>query len=517
MSLARELLKSREPELYNALENAWKIAFKEVFPTMYSNDESINSQPHSQNLENYLNSIFEIHPELFENQSGVTISPYELYCILMAILFHDFGRIKFDDGHGSFSKQYVINNFQKFFIPSIELADAIGDICEIHKPLNSINPINTTSILLDAGKGRIRTRELSDLLKLVDEMDTTYRRLKELYILDQPKYFGGKSLFRNYIKGICYDRYAQAIIVSIDNKLIHNTELNPSKWDCIIFKKWKLPYYKFSDSYYKNDLFEFINNGQELKNKIPSKSKVRDKYEKIITDNKISIEQKFNKLLIKIKKILGNKRKHPKDDKEKIINKLIEFDEKENPNEFFRQFSYYFNYYKNEFNALLTDIENAANQRWPFYIVVGLILRAIRDCEKKSINSSYLPRFGIKIKKWLIYYQEHLYDTTGKETIEPIFDTNYLLKVTNNMWNMSTRSWGKIWISFNDLSYKILEKDINRLKLAIQRIDILMRDVAKEQGLPACIAYDNEEWSWVRDGSNLIKVNTVIEKINSIS
>jgi len=516
MSLSRVILKSLEPELYNALENAWKVAIKDVFPTMYSNDESINSQPHSQNLENYLNSILEQHSELFENQIGTNLSAYELYCILMAILFHDFGRIKFEAGHGSFSKQYIVNNFLRFFIPSIELADAIGDICEIHKPLEK-GKINPTAVLLDAGKGRIRVRELADLLKLVDEMDTSYRRLKELYILDQPKYFGGKGLFRNYIKGISYDRYAQAIIVSLDNKLLDNTEKDILKWSCITFKKNKTIHNIFdNNSSYADNLLEFINN--ELNGPILYNDIIRDKYKQIIQDEEILIEQEFNQnLLSNLKNALGNKIIPPKNDKEKIVNEILDINEKSYPNEFFKKFYHLFCSYKDDFKSFLVEIENAANQKWPCYIVLALILRAIKDCENKSINSSYLPRFGIKIKKWMIYYQEHLYNTSGMETVEPIFDINYLLIVAKNMWNMSTRSWGKTWISFNDLSYKILERDIKRLKLAVQRIDILMREDAQKKGLSACIAYDNEEWHWVKEGANYVHFDEVANKINLIS
>jgi hypothetical protein len=516
MSYSRELLKSREPELYNALENAWKIALKDVFPTMYSKDESINSQPHSQNLENYLNSILEQHHELFEDGSVVNISSYELYCILMAILFHDFGRIKFDAGHGSFSKLYVINNYQKFFIPTVELADAIGDICEIHKPIEK-DKTNQASVLLDAGKGRIRIRELADLLKLVDEMDTSYRRLKDLYVLDQPKYFGGKGLFRNYIKGISYDRYAQAIVVAIDNKLIENTEIDELKWDCLIFNNIDTKDYNdFIPSKYKDDLLEFIN--EELKDLIPSISIYRDQYEQIIANKKkLFVEQKFvPDFLTNIKVTFGSKRMFPVNDKENIINEILDINESEHPDEFFRLFYYYFNYYRNEFKALLSDIEDAANQKWPFYVVVALILRAINNCEEKSTKSSYLPRFGIKVKKWMLYYKEHLYDTSGKETVEPIFNENYLKMVVNSMWELSTMSWGKTWISFNDLSYKILERDIKRLKLAVQRIEILMRDVAQQKGVHASIDYDNEEWCWVREKNKFVSIEEALNKIKSV-
>ena len=67
MTNLRELLNSSEPDLYSALENAWKVANREIFPIMFSSDESLNSSPHSRNLENYLNGILSSYPNIFED------------------------------------------------------------------------------------------------------------------------------------------------------------------------------------------------------------------------------------------------------------------------------------------------------------------------------------------------------------------------------------------------------------------------------------------------------------------
>ena len=80
MSILRELLKNREPLLYDALQKAWDIAHNEIFPAVPAGGESLNSYPHVKNLENYLNSILPTDDSLFDIKSTIHITSYELYC-----------------------------------------------------------------------------------------------------------------------------------------------------------------------------------------------------------------------------------------------------------------------------------------------------------------------------------------------------------------------------------------------------------------------------------------------------
>ena len=76
MNFLRSLLKAKKPDLHVALEKAWEVAEKDFFPLYATTDESQNSASHSKSLENYLNSILEPFPNLFEETSPVHLSPF---------------------------------------------------------------------------------------------------------------------------------------------------------------------------------------------------------------------------------------------------------------------------------------------------------------------------------------------------------------------------------------------------------------------------------------------------------
>lgn len=516
MSYLRELLKTKRLELYTSLENAWTVANKEVFPVMYSTDESINSYPHSQNLEAYLNSILEPLKDLFDENSEIFLSPCELYCILMAILFHDLGRVKFEEGHGSFTKQYILNNYQRFNIPTEELADAIAEICEIHKPLEEY-AIQPAAIMLDAGNGKVRIRELAGLLVLIDEMDTSYIRLKELYALDQPKYFSGKALFRNYIRGISYDPFTKAVYVSIDNKILENTEIfTIEKLNYILLKEGgkEKKITELSDDQ-PNGFFDF------LTKELGFTAKERGVF-KMLMDKKVFVEQRISPRLIsdfrrKLETELDSFLPD-ESDRKKLLGKLVKLKNPKTSDEIFRKFYYYYNYYpKNFTNPLKDKINNTASQKWPLIVVLPLIIRAIKESETNSKRSIYLSRLGIYVENWLISYKEHLFDTDGNETIEPVLDFDFILNVLDSMWELSRNIYKEGWFSYNDLLNKVVRQgDIMLIKLAVQRIEIISREIAKSNGFPSCINYDNRKWCLIRKNGECMSLTEIKNQINGL-
>ncbi len=523
MTYLRELLKTKEPELNNALENAWRIAKHDIFPVLYSKDESLNSAPHSQNIENYLNSIFiPFEDTIFNENSPIYLSPYELYCILMAILFHDSGRIMCESGHGSFSKLYIKKNYEKFFIPSEELAEAISDICDFHK---SFDPLfNPVAIVLDAGKGRVRVRELSELLILVDEMDNTYRRLKNLYVLDQSKYYTGKAVFRNYIKGMSYNSIINAVIVSIDNKLEENTELN-AKYTSVRYRNLDDDEVKsFNEKKYKkNDLLEFIK--KELKSinvdfNIKSNDIRRDIFEKIrrgvirvelILNSDDFTEEQF---ITALNQAINSEKPNSAIEKEKY-NFIKSIKKCQNNTEKMRLYNAYLYYNKKgSSNEIMKKIEKIAEKKWPLFVVIPSILSAIEDCRKKTQNFKFIDRLGIHVEDWLIYYKEHLFNSEGKEVCEPIFDYYYLLKIVESMEEMISYTPLQKYYSFEELKSKTLENDEKKLRLALQRIEILTRDYARSDNFPTLFSYDNKQWCWEGKINSFTEVYDCLKKLN---
>jgi hypothetical protein len=514
MNYLRDLLKCEKPELAVALENAWAVANKEVFPAMSSSDDSINSLPHSQNLETYLNSILEPCQNLFNENSTIYLSPHELYCILTALVFHDFGRIKFEEGHGSFTKRYILNNYQKFSIPTEELAEAIAEICEIHKPLDD-KTIQPATTLLDAGKGKVRVRELAGLLVLVDEMDTSYRRLKELYLLDQPKYFSGKGSFRNYIKGINYDYFTRTVYVSIDNKITESTELSKDKLNAVIFKKNKRKIKIGSSENSLNDLLDFLIKStgtvtNEEKGVFSTLMKGKTFVEPFIPEKLIKEFRK--KLQMELQKLPNNS------DRKKLVTKLKDLKGPNNSG-VFSKFYYYYDYYQNNFSDLKTEIERTALQKWHIFVVIPLILNAIKESESISGKTIYLSRLGIHVKKWLISYKEHLYNTDGNETIEPVLDFDYLINVVDSMWELSRNilAFEDEWYSYEVLLNKVVRLgDVRLIKLAVQRVEIITRETSLASGYSSCINYDNKKWCLLRINGRCMPLKDIKDQITKI-
>jgi hypothetical protein len=498
MNPLRDLLKAKRPDLFNALENAWQIAEKDFFPLMTSSDESLNSSLHSKNLENYLNSILDPYPQLFEQKSPVFLSPHELYCLLMAILFHDSGRILTGKAHGYLSKHYIQRNWVKFFIPSEDLADAIGDICEFHKPLE-IKPDPPSAIILDAGDGVIRVWELSALLVLIDEMDTTYRRLKTLYALDQVCYVSDKAAFRNYIKSVTYRHSDQCIIVSIDNKIDTHTDTS-SFLDSILHKEkhTEIPL-KHNDSnkipasdnlfdYFYNKFTSFLNitdNGKESFAKIKEASVIVDKERDSDFEIKLNlnIDNRISNLGIR------------SDKTEKRIDFLTEI---RGTSKTDQKVKLYYNYLLSETPSdhFISDLQKVVDTKWPLYDVLSAIVKAMNDCFNNTVgNIKPLARLGIECKTWLLCYKEHLYNVDGNETFEPIFTSHYLSYVFQCMSRLSQQVFASSWFSYEVLASSVLEEDVNKIKLAVQRIDVLSRQNKPVISINEClIHYDSTKW-----------------------
>jgi hypothetical protein len=109
---------------------------------------------------------------------------------------------------------------------------------------------------------------------------------------------------------------------------------------------------------------------------------------------------------------------------------------------------------------------------------------------------------GIALDDWLLELDEHLFDSAGCEAWEPILDAPYLRRVAHEMWNLSTRVFGRAVFTYETLAAAVREPDVSRVKRAVRRLSILtdqevLRDClgngTDEQG--AVEAYDST-WRW---------------------
>jgi hypothetical protein len=500
MSYLRDILKCHAPDLHAALEKAWKVAIHDVFPVLSSSDESLNSFPHSQNLENYLDSIYSNSGDICLEDSPYYLSPLELYCILMAILFHDIGRIQSEKGHGSFSRMYIKKYFEKFYISRPEIADIIGDICDFHKSLSST--FRPESVLLDSSMGKVRTRELSELLILIDEMDTSYLRLKSLYVLERMKYITGKAIFRNYIKGVSYSHKAKCIIVSLDDKLGETTDTSLNL-DDIQFSgnSERLIQVQFQESNLTNDLIEFLRRRNIIT--IGDEGIIRDIFAKICKGEAFASVKDNELLTSELNQRIDDEPMDRINEPERsaFIENLKIITNVQNRLALYYLYKLYLNEATGEF---FDKVEKEAIKKWPLLVVVPSVFRAIMNCERQTEKLKYLNRIGIHVRQWLIYYKEHLYDFNGKERIEPVLDFPLLKKVVRKMWAMSSQSFGDSWFTFTDLASRVHKKDLDIIVMAVQRIEVISRECANKKKLPYSVTYDRSRWCWIREGAEFV-------------
>jgi hypothetical protein len=512
MSYLRDILKCHAPDLHEALEKAWKVAIHDVFPVLSSNDESLNSFPHSQNLENYLDSIYCNSGDICLEDSPYHLSPLELYSILMAILFHDIGRIQSEKGHGSFSRMYIKKYYEKFYISNAELADIIGDICDFHKSLSS--SFRPESVLLDASMGKIRTRELAELLILVDEMDTTYLRLKSLYVLDRMKYITGKAIFRNYIKGVSYSHEAKCIIVSLDDKLGETTDTSLN-YDGMRYSgdSERFVRVQFQNSFLTNDLIEFLRRRNIIS--IGDEEIIRDVFTKLSRGEAFASIKGKRALTIELNRRIANETVDRIAEPERFafIQNLRKIRNAQNRLSLYYLYKLYLNEVTGDF---FDEVEKEASRKWPLLVVLPSVFKAIKNCESQTARLKFINRVGLHVKKWLIFYKERLYDFNGKESIEPVLDFPLLKKVVRKMWAMSSQQFGDSWFTFADLASRVHKKDIDIIVLAVERIEIITREFANSLGLPYTLTYDRSRWCWIREGSNFVSEDDVLSIISQM-
>ena len=167
-------LKELNHELAESFLRSREIAITEWLPAISLNNTSFNSYPHLRNLYYNLDMLFEMNNHK-NNGFELNLSGLELYSILASILFHDLGRYWDDEKkkHGTLTRNEINRNWTYFQIPSTEIKDTIGRICEFHEPENKkeIEKELVTRSIYPYGK--VRERELAALLVLVDNMDST--------------------------------------------------------------------------------------------------------------------------------------------------------------------------------------------------------------------------------------------------------------------------------------------------------------------------------------------------------
>jgi hypothetical protein len=81
-----------------------------------------------------------------------------------------------------------------------------------------------------------------------------------------------------------------------------------------------------------------------------------------------------------------------------------------------------------------------------------------------------LSASGLPIRAWLLEHKARLYDAKGKPTYEPALSMQYLQRVADAMWTLSTRVFGEGVFSYDELADYVREPVTERVRRAAYRV-----------------------------------------------
>lgn len=431
MGKLRERLRLEAPELFEALERSWDIARDEWLPALGVKSDSFNSYPHIRNLEQYLDQVFGEFEPLEVDAQKEFITPIEIYIILCAILFHDIGRIRSQQGesksidHAIHSRDIINDESAGLGIVSTELAKCIAEICAEHecKDWKWGEKVSKLTITVIDPYGEIRVRWLASLLILVDHLDGAFTRVVPMYLrsTSQSNIIGA---FRSLVKGVYVDGSRQII-----RTVISNLQKEGSCDD------GRVNYSYQKISHFNEKAIDILK--PELLNSL------KDKF----CEEEIPLE-----LSDAFSKYSGDLTRLLKVDEFSVSDCLVAF-----------------HAYK------INDKDK--NYQWTKKKLLALIMGNVYE-NAFALNGiqGYLAENSIYLKSWVIEYDEHLFNNIGQEFFEPIFSRDYLERVIDSMWTLSSSVIFAGNIPYSTLASHVRDPNIKKIKTAVKRISIVSRD-----------------------------------------
>lgn len=537
-----EKLKNADVSLFNSYEALKEIVINDYFPKMPvdQNYNSLNSFPHIKNLESYLDQLLSPYPDLFSPKSHVHLTPQELYIILSAIWLHDIGRIrenKQEEGekkekHGTHSKIIIEQNYVHLRIESLDQAKAIGKICEFHEPSEDYkDELNT--VLTD--KGFIRVRELASLLVLIDNMDSTYLRLTPLFVTGKENHPDLVSSFREVLRGIRFDEKRKSVIVYLDNDFNNEKKKSDFSYNPL---DWKVKY-NLNESFVNivitpnSDILGHVGYSPMDDQFKLLKALLVNKSDKKDLDN-IYLSELIDQIKSKLYTNLGDGNHELNQVGYDNLKPYLDYVKKHNefaiddtPQNNYRSIIRLF--HKDELNNPGTNVDQLITLlindilkmkidkggKWPAIIKLSAILSSARiganDLKKRC---QLLQRIGLPVNSWLILFKDRLYNFYGNETFEPIFTKHYLIDVAECMWKLSSQVFGQSFFSYQTLASAMIEPDIDKTKMAVERLSILTKDNDNNKHL---IWSDNTGWQRINNKETYKVNNSIINTFKDLS
>jgi hypothetical protein len=170
------------------------------------------------------------------------------------------------------------------------------------------------------------------------------------------------------------------------------------------------------------------------------------------------------------------------------------------------------------------------NKSWNEKILLAVVMANVADNSSAlRMIRNHLISMSLPVRAWLIKHEDHLYNEYGQETYEPIFNGDYLCRVAECMWKLSTQIFGSSYFTYENLAALVREPDVKKVKVAAQRIAIITsnsNDTVTDSPESA-IWVGDLNWKWniepkeAGDDSDCIKcrfieLDSVIEKINNL-
>ena len=449
MSVLRQRLREVAPDLFESLERSWKIAQDEWLPAIGTNKDSYNSGPHLRNMENYLDQVLLGFEKIPASKAKLDLRPIELYLLLASVLFHDIGRATEQtrigaskarslrvkkDTHASTSGRLIRAKYSHLGVPNAEIAGCLASICAAHTmSLNGCEFSGTdlSEMTIDP-YGEIRRRPLAALLVLVDGMDSAYTRVLPNYLIptEEQDIIG---LFRSVIRGVLVDHEAKVV----------RSVLGDALWRGLTTQPW----------------YGWYNYGR--KKPVQSEKEISQHIMRSGTDDMLS-PTPLPMVLV-----------HEAGEAESVWDLTTH--------------EHLFGLDVDEWNVArgccrFEQSAGRARKRATRGVSSALLLAIVMGDVRANalvLDSMRLDlaAIGMPIANWVIEYKEHLYDTWGRETWEPVFTKEYLKNLIDGMWCLSTGVFGESRFTYEELASCIGDSDVARVRRGVRRTAIIVNGV----------------------------------------
>lgn len=529
MNRLRQLVKDKSPELGEALERSWKIAIEEWLGTIKPTKGSYNAYPHLRNLENYLDEVLSNIDSANVDSPSENLSLAELYVLFSAILLHDIGRGRGGE-HPAKSRDIITEKYSHLGIPSRELAKSIGCIAAAHgrSPLQYFAKTKLPTIVVDP-YGEIRQESLAALLRLVDHMDSAYTRVVPQYVVPENE-LEILGQFRNVVLGVTIDHEARMVKTIIGSDGFSKNGPHKTSYSIV---------HPFDESCEqdwniietRSELLPDIQAG--LKKKSANLAPLSSRIETIITSQKDHIEAKHkekpNERLdwSRISELVQNKANEIL-----RIKKLLHCETYGQSNGLKALLPHH---------VLKEKRRSFGDQDWlvsrrvfriepdpetPSHALLAVVMSdVLANARELAASKAELAIIGLPLTAWLIDFEEHLYNTWGQETHEPIFSKQFLKRIAEGMWELSTRVFGFSLFTYFDLAASVGESDMAKVRRAAHRIAIITQQLKTIDGKDmAALWVGIDDWKWNvlhpritgRAQCSFVALSSVCEKINAL-